>query len=455
MNKSYEESLKNSRKEKLYYPISHHFYPILEFDEKSTHTKNYIDHFNGREINTQDNQLYIHIPFCESVCMFCPFHIKVASEKIKIYDEYVMYLIKEMEILAPKIENVFIKAIYFGGGSPSVLSTKNIEDLFNAIQKLFDVGDDVEITFEGEPRTLNNDELLQILKSNGVSRISYGVQTFDPKMRELLKIGASLDDVYKCQEALRKQQFEDVNIDMMYYLPGQSIEDLHKDLNQLKMFGVDSFDYYYLSYYAFPKSYFTKVDNNTVPAKPEEYIRHKMFRVIRDYMKSINYNHKLESFFTLKDTIPEFFRILWGGGDGNGDANTIAIGVSSRGFFNNKAYANYTKLADYYKMLQNRQLPIQSISEEVSPENRGMVFFPKFFNIHEERIPKNYLGIVNELLEEELLKKKSDSYLITDKGLDWLPNITMEFFTNHQKELSDQIVEKLKNHYSNKVTVYG
>lgn len=438
-----------------YYPVSHHFYPILEHDEKTTECTKFIDSFKMSETNTGDNLIYIHIPFCNSICMFCPFHVSVTADKHKIYEEYVDYLIKEMELLSYKCKNISIKSIYFGGGSPSVLDSNQLEKLFKALNKFFDLEKDVEITFEGEARTLKNDEILDVLTANKVSRISYGVQTFNEDMRRLLKIGASLNDVYECQQALGKHKFKDINIDMMYYLPGQTIEDLDRDLKELVKFGADSFDYYYLSYYSFPENYFKKVLENKAPAKPKEEVRREMFRKIYKDMRLTEYKQKLESFFTRNNEVPEFFRILWGGGNGQGNANTIAIGASARGFFNNKAYANYTEIKDYYKCLDKGELPVQSVSEEVMPENRGMAFFSKFLEIEQNKVSSEYSDIFNKLLHYGLINKINGYYVITDEGLDWLPNIEMDFFTTHQRNLSDKIVEKLENHYSNKVTIYG
>lgn len=123
----------SNNKYNKHYTLSHHFYPILEFHEKSTNCKKYINNFNVSNILPEDNQIYIHIPFCNSICMFCPFYIRVTADKEKVYEEYVNYLIKEMELLSLENQNMPIKAIYFGGGSPSVLNAKQLEKLFNAL----------------------------------------------------------------------------------------------------------------------------------------------------------------------------------------------------------------------------------------------------------------------------------------------------------------------------------
>lgn len=440
-------------KEKLY-PISHHFYPILDH-ELHYELNDYIDEFHKSSITTQDNLIYIHIPYCESICMFCPFHIGVAKSKEEEYSLYTQYLIKEMELLSKSMENTVVKCIYFGGGSPSVLSPENIQSLFEALHKNFRIATGAEITFEGDPISLNNDDLLRVLSNNEVTRISYGIQTFNESTRKLLKIGATLDEIYTCHQKLRSFNFQEINVDMMFYLPGQSIENLHIDLKALDNLGVDSVDYYYLSYYSFPKNYFEKVAQGIHPPRPSRETRQEMYQVVRKYLNEHGFYHTLTSFFSKADEYPEYFRLLWGGGHGQGDANTIAIGASSRGYLYERAYANYTDLKDYYAKIDQGVLPIQALSEKVPPHNRGMVFAPNFLKINQDYVSSEYKKHYDTLLQHQLIEEEEGHYVLTDEGLDWSQNITMLFFTQNQRRLSDKIVDKLENHYSNRVTVYG
>lgn len=444
---------KSIKKYQELYPISHHFYPNLEYKDESPILKEYINKFGVSNEKSKDNLLYLHIPFCNSICLFCPFHVGV-KHKSEEYQKYVSYLITEMELVSKRLGDLPITSIYFGGGSPSILSPHQIDYLFDNIREKFNVASDVEITFEGEPISLNNDELLEVLEKNKVNRVSYGVQTFNVESRNLLKVGATLDDVYKCRDNLRKHNINEINIDMMFYLPGQGINDLEKDLNDLFEFGADSVDYYYLSYFAFPEKYFKDIEKGIVPPKPPKSSRQEMNKLIREKFRSSNYNQFSESYYSMKD-YPKCFKSLWGGGNGMSSDNVVAIGASSRGYIDNRSYANHLKLSDYYASLDEEQIPIQSISESVSTKNRGMVFFPKFLEIDKVNVPSEYLSLILELVKYGMLEEQTDKYIVSDEGLDWFQSLTADFFTPHQLSLSKEMIRNLEDHYSNKVTVYG
>ncbi len=218
------------------YPMTYYFYPLLEDKFTDSHHQNtFRQILNSPKPAVTENLLYLHIPYCHDMCRFCPFHVRV-DKGGEIYDRYTEALCKEIELVSslPYVSDMSFKAVYFGGGSPSIFSVTNLRKIFENLFKHFQINSDAEISFEGEPKTLSEPAKLDLLKEYQVKRISFGLQTYDEKMRELFNIAATLQDVDNCTKNARERGFEDINVDMMYDLPGQDITAIEYDLAHLK-----------------------------------------------------------------------------------------------------------------------------------------------------------------------------------------------------------------------------
>lgn len=438
-------------------PVTHHFYPLQEhIPENVTAYKTFLDVLNNGTTKTSDSLIYLHIPYCEKHCLFCPFHIRVQKND-QIYRDYVNAMLKEIEMLSEKkyIQNMIFNAIYFGGGSPSLLPVELVQTLYDSLRKNFNIKKDAEWTFEGEPHGLSNVELLSYLASQNTRRISYGVQTFDPALREKLHIAASVEDVINCLELARQHHIPEINIDMMFHLPGHNINDLENDIQQIERYGFDSVDYYYLSYYGFPKKILHDMEKGLFPAKPSIELRFEMNRYVRNRMLQLGYSHVTDHVFSKSSLSSEYYRILWGGGFGEHQAETLAIGSSARGYLDGISYANNLRHNEYIQEVLNGQLPIFKISERLQePENRGLVFFPKFFKIDKRYVMPGTLAekVFNKLISYGYVKENSSYYEITDSGKDWIPNITLDFFEEHQIDINNRWVSEINQKHSNRVT---
>ena len=164
--------------------------------------------------------IYIHIPFCTNICSYCDF-CKILKNKQWI-DKYLIALEKEIKENYKKEK---VNTVYIGGGTPSILSLKQLEKLFN-ILKIFNIDKDAEITFETNTEDLSI-EKINLLKQN-VNRLSIGVQTFDKETLKTLNRKLDIDNL-----KLALKNFKNVNIDLMYGFQNQSIENLKKDLEKI------------------------------------------------------------------------------------------------------------------------------------------------------------------------------------------------------------------------------
>ena len=171
--------------------------------------------------------VYLHIPFCRSRCSYCDFATDV-YKNAEIVESYVSAIVKEIEF-SPK--NEIIDTIYFGGGTPSLLSARQLETILKRVHDVFSVTDDAEITMEMNPATVSL-ETLKDYKNLGVNRASFGAQTFDDA--ELKRLGRkhTASDVRETIELLRQADFDNVSFDLIAGLPRQTLADWKRNLTE-------------------------------------------------------------------------------------------------------------------------------------------------------------------------------------------------------------------------------
>jgi coproporphyrinogen III oxidase-like Fe-S oxidoreductase len=439
-------------------PVTHHFYPLQHCtDPDASPFSDFLRALGEGKRGPTENLIYLHIPYCEKRCIFCPFHVRVKRDE-DIFERYVSALESEMEMLVaqPYVQDMRFKAVYFGGGSPSLLSTHLVKRLYDALRRRFRIDDDAEWTFEGEPHSLSDPELLSYLAGEGTTRLSFGVQTFDRQLRETLNIAATVEDVIRCGDLARSHGFKEINVDMMYFLPGQTEEDLNYDIEQLASYDFDSVDYYYMSYYGLPQKAFDDMEKGLFPKRPPDEARFLMGRQVRERMSAVGFHHVTDHVFSRSETGSDYYRLLWGGGYGRHDAETLAIGASARGYLNGYSYANNLAHNAYVAQIERGELPVCKVSDRLRDErNRGIVFFPKFFAIRNENVPAEGAAraALEALIDGGMARRDQDMIRITDLGKDWIPNITVDLFETEQRAINDKWVQQLDSRHSNRVTL--
>jgi len=172
--------------------------------------------------------IYIHIPFCQHRCAYCDFNTYINMSSI--YDDYVLALCSEISIITSQLsEKLTAKTIYFGGGTPTLLSFQQYQRVFNSLYDHFFIPSDIEITIEANPGTVK-EEYLKRLRELGINRISFGVQSAINRELQILERQHNYFDVINCIKWARKADFENINLDLIYGLPDQTIEDWKRSL---------------------------------------------------------------------------------------------------------------------------------------------------------------------------------------------------------------------------------
>ncbi|MCD6274113.1 MAG: heme anaerobic degradation radical SAM methyltransferase ChuW/HutW [Deltaproteobacteria bacterium] len=198
--------------------------------------------FEGQSVRT----IYIHIPFCHGHCLFCGFYQN--AYKPDLAKQYVNALIHEMELTAKEsfIKSKPFHAVYFGGGTPTALDAGDILRLVSTVKKLYPLTNDCEITFEGRFFNFDKDKIEAALEA-GVNRFSLGVQTFDSQIRKSVGRKESKEKLIETLTLIREMGKATAIIDLIYGLPGQTLEIWGKDIDTYLSLDIDGCDLYQLN----------------------------------------------------------------------------------------------------------------------------------------------------------------------------------------------------------------
>lgn len=227
--------------------------------------------------------LYLHIPFCQRKCAYCSFYSAAANE-IQI-NAYSKSLQREIKKWGGRTDRP-IDTIYFGGGTPSVLSIQTVKEIINSVYNSFKVKKDCEITFEVNPNSVDK-EYLSALKQLGVNRLSIGIQTGDDDLLNLLGRKHSVMDSIECFNNARSVGFDNISVDLMLCIPNSTTEQTIKSLELLKQLNPEHISAYMLILEE--NTVFYKKQNEldflSEQAEADEYM------LVCDFLKNIGYKH--------------------------------------------------------------------------------------------------------------------------------------------------------------------
>ncbi len=335
--------------------------------------------------------VYIHIPFCNTICNYCDFCKMFYNEKI--VDDYLIALEKEIK----KIYNGdIIKTIYIGGGTPSSLTIKQLEKLFNIV-KLFNFSNKYEYTIEVNINDITI-EKLELFKENKINRISIGIETINNKFANFLNREINKKKFIE-KINIAKKYFKNINIDLMYAFPNETIEDLEKDLKFIEMINVPHISIYSLIIEEHTKIY---IDNiNPIDDELEE----KMYYKINSYLKKIGYTHYEISNFAKKGYFSKHNLTYWN------NLEYYGFGLGASGYINNLRYTNTKSINNYLKgkYIYEKQL----ITKKISMENEMILGLRKISGINKRLFFQKYNFNIEQVFDIiDLLKNK----LLIDDG---------------------------------------
>ncbi|HHT9158769.1 MAG TPA: radical SAM family heme chaperone HemW [Candidatus Brocadiaceae bacterium] len=370
------------------------------------------------------NALYVHIPFCARKCNYCDFNSVVSGTKT--IDLYLSAL--ESELSALKGQYVF-KTVFIGGGTPSVLTETQLEKLLCAVIRCISVSEVQEYTVEANPGTLTANKI-RLLKEYGVNRISLGVQSFQDRQLKFLGRIHSGDDARKNFILLRQAGFENINIDLMFGCPDQSLDDWENDLETAVELNPEHISAYALTYEE--GTLLTKNLNNGVISKLDECIELDMYKTVIDYLTHNGYNHYEISNFAKPGCECSHNLVYWNNmgyvGAGAGAVSSIDGARTS----NENDIIRYVNGIGEGKNIKSfgEHLPDDQFASEtviMSLRLRQGISNADFYKRFGYKIEDQFGDQINRLIGDGLICYDNERLKLTEKGLFIADTVMTEF----------------------------
>ncbi len=369
--------------------------------------------------------LYIHVPFCRSRCHFCAFYLEIYRDDRA--QSFLTALSREMQLHVAQqpLGGRRLDSVYFGGGTPTALRTEDLCAILSAVRTNFGLTRDAEITIEAHPDTVAV-EGLRALSAAGFNRISFGVQSLDEK--ELTQIGRPVlsDTTHKAVASARQAGFTNINLDLMYGLPGQTLDSWLGTVDHAL-----ALEPTHLSCYALT------VENNTrlivdirrgTRDNPEELLQNAMENEAARRLAGAGFHHYEISNYSRPGYTCRHNRLYWENGE------YLGMGPSAQSYLAGDRFGNIDDLDAYEDRLANGVLPIVD-RESLGAERRrreAVVFGLRLIDgvptaslpIHEEQ--RDWTEKVTRLIDDGYLETAGDRVKLTATGRRFADSIAVD-----------------------------
>lgn len=355
---------------------------------------------------------YVHIPFCTQICYYCDFSkVFIKNQPVDSYLEHLLEEFRSYDIQK-------LRTLYIGGGTPTALSAPQLEVLLDGLTKNLDLSVLEELTIEANPGDLDADKIA-VLKNSAVNRVSLGVQTFDDKM--LKKIGRSHveKDIYENIDRLKLAGFDNISIDLIYALPGQTMEQVRE--NVAKAIGLDI---PHMSLYSLILENHTVFMNRMRRGKlplPKEELEAEMFEYIIAELERAGFEHYEISNFSKPSFESRHNLMYWD------NAEYYGIGAGASGYVNGVRYKNHGPIRHYLSAVEegNARITEENLSQKEQMEEEMFLGLRKKSGVSmtrfEEKFGRSfeelYGEIVRDLVHQGLMQIEGDRVRMTKRGL--------------------------------------
>ncbi len=355
---------------------------------------------------------YVHIPFCTQICYYCDFSkVFIKNQPVDSYLEYLLEEFRSYDIQK-------LRTLYIGGGTPTALSAPQLEVLLDGLTKNLDLSVLEELTIEANPGDLDADKIA-VLKQSPVNRVSLGVQTFDDKM--LKKIGRSHleKDIYENIDRLKLAGFDNISIDLIYALPGQTMEQVKDNVAK-----AISLDIPHMSLYSLILENHTVFMNRMRRGKlplPKEELEAEMFEYIIAELERSGFEHYEISNFSKPGFESRHNLMYWD------NAEYYGIGAGASGYVNGVRYKNHGPIRHYLNAVEagNSRITEEHLSQREQMEEEMFLGLRKKSGVSmarfEEKFGRSFEGlygeIVRDLVQQGLMQFDGDRVRMTKRGL--------------------------------------
>ncbi|MGP1407821.1 heme anaerobic degradation radical SAM methyltransferase ChuW/HutW [Selenomonas sp.] len=406
---------------------------------------------------------YIHIPFCKTKCLYCGFFQNAAQQSAE--DDYVEALIEEIEAAAdaPRLKGGLIHAVFIGGGTPTSLSAENAVRVLSTLRRVLPLANDYELTLEGRIHDLVP-EKIEAWLANGVNRISLGVQSFDTKVRQSQGRLETREEVLERLRLLKSYEQCSVVLDLIYGLPGQSMEVWQQDLDDLIASGIDGADFYQLNVYEGSDLNKRISEGKLAPAVTTKE-QAKMFAFAYDYMKKRGWRQLSMCHWARNSRERSLYNALAKRG-----VPMFPFGSSAGGFLGGYAVMLHRVLQPYAMLVASNQKPIMGLvkQSEIQPFSNCAVNMLEYGLMDLSRLEamdERLTGLrwLYELWEKRgLVAFNGVQYALTIAGKFWEVNIAqttvecIQYLLTGENAMSvERIAAQDKKHGNEKEKMHG
>lgn len=369
--------------------------------------------------------IYIHIPFCKQACHYCDFHFSTSMKK---KDEMVLALAKEIKMRKSEFENDTIETIYFGGGTPSVLTSTEINFLIDTVYENYKVNEDPEITLEANPDDLSSERILELSKSK-INRLSIGIQSFFEDDLKMMNRAHNSAEAQRCLEEVTKY-FDNISLDLIYGVPGMSNEKWKQNIEKALSFGVPHISSYALT--VEPKTAMNKMIQTGKIEAPKDEVAQEHYMILVETLESKGFIHYELSNFGKANYFSKNNSAYWLG------KKYMGIGPSAHSYDGVSRSWNVANNPLYLKAIQDDKLPreIEVLSEADRYNEYIMTGLRTIWGVSLDRIQsefgKTYLDYLmkqaHKFLKDELLFIENDILKPTKKGKFLTDGIASDLF---------------------------
>lgn len=366
-----------------------------------------------------DMGLYVHIPFCKQKCMYCDFP---AYQNLQdYYETYVYALVQEIDLWVSEhaeSKERSIDTIYFGGGTPTELSIQQLQMIVDKIKSTFTITDDCHMTIESNPGEVDLQYLTKLVKL-GFNRISFGVQTFDDKALTMLHRShdgeKAIQAVYDAKEA----GFTDINIDLIYGLPRQTLEDIQHNLNIVKDLPINHISTYGLQVEV--GTYLYHLVQKNLISIPSESIDESMYDTMMSGLKALGFERYEISNFAKGNSYSRHNLKYWHYID------YLGFGAGAHSFYDGVRRSNNRNVMPYIQSVDRYIMPTidtETITVERAQEDFCFLALRTKWGLDDQKFEDrfgvsvhNLFGnILEDLVTKGLLEYQNGSYHLTSEG---------------------------------------
>lgn len=287
--------------------------------------------------------LYLHIPFCRKLCYYCDFHFTVSLNR---KEQLIHALCKELADRSEETGEDPFGTIYFGGGTPSVLSIAEIVKLFEVIYKNYQIEASPEITFESNPDDLNEEYLDNLKKYTPITRLSIGIQSFIDRDLSFLNRRHTAAEAMQSVKRSKKAGFSNLNIDLIYGIPGMSDEEWQKNLDTFRQLDIPHLSAYHLGIE--PKTVFGHYQKKGKIKPVNEEASLKQFELLMDFAGHNGYDHYEISNFARTGFYSKHNLGYWTG------EPYLGFGPSAHSFSRQQRRWNISNNTSYCESIENK-----------------------------------------------------------------------------------------------------